>query len=304
MAVQVVEREESFNDDLSKVDISAQCQSEVTHIVNEDRIVKSGEEGQKTGLGLKAACERSPHLCSWVLTIISYPLVILFVHGLIMMPVNKDWRLCAILSGCALGIMLLFHLYEISVSDSKGYLWNSYKKEDFEKFLDFIGESHPTIEWHMECSHEYTEMVDDTDEDGNVTGQHAVTRTVVTHTAKEFCNIKSSSDISEPVVGLDEFNFTMLNVGKKFVFKNEASESNYNIQKSRFKQGNSRDRRNIFWEKFDIPGYESRMLCHDFKSYGNDSSLCIGYQFFVIFHLLLLGPCFQITVWIAGDPYR
>jgi len=174
------------------------------------------------------------------------------------------------------------------VSDSKKYLWNSYNKEDFEKFLDFIGENHPTIEWHMECSHTETTMVDDED------GEHEETSKVVTHTAKEFCNIKSSSDISEPVVGLDEFNFTMLNVGKKFVFKNEASESNYNIQKSLFIKRNSKDTDNIFSEKFYFRGYESRMLCHDFKSYSNASSLCIGYQFFVIFHLLLLGPCYRL----------
>merc|ERR1719320_870102 len=40
-------------------------------------------------MGLKAACERSPHKWSWVFTITSWPLVILFVYGLIMMPVEK-----------------------------------------------------------------------------------------------------------------------------------------------------------------------------------------------------------------------
>jgi len=204
------------------------------------------------------------------------------------MPVEKNWRVGAIFSGCFLGsIMLLFHLKEISESDSNGYLWNSYKKEDFYKLLDFIGESHPTIEWHMECSHK--EMTESEDHD-----EPASEITVVTHTAKEFCNIKSSRDISEPIVGLDEFNFTMLNVGKIFVFKNEASESKYNIQKSLFIKINSKDDRNNFSEKFHFPGYKSRMLCHDFKSYSNASSLCIGYQFFVIFHLLLLGPCYRL----------
>jgi len=91
MAVQPFERDESFNDDLFKVDISAHYHSEVTHIVNEDRIVKSDEEGHKAGMGLKAACERSPHLRSWVLTITSYPLVIFLVLGPIMLPVEEGW---------------------------------------------------------------------------------------------------------------------------------------------------------------------------------------------------------------------
>jgi len=86
----------------------------------------------------------------------------------------------------------------------------------------------------------------------------------------------------------------MLNMRKTFVFKNEASESNYNIQKSLFIKRNTKDEQNNFSEKFEIPGYRSRMLYHDLKSDSNASSLCIGYQFFVIFHLLLLGPCYRL----------
>merc|ERR1719320_706037 len=101
-------------------------------------------------MGLKAACERSPHLRSWVLTITSYPLVIFLVLGPIMLPVLEGWWFYAIFC-FGLSITLLFQIKEILDSDSKEYLWNYYKKEDYVMFLESIRESHPTIEWQMEC---------------------------------------------------------------------------------------------------------------------------------------------------------
>jgi len=95
-------------------------------------------------------------------------------------------------------------------------------------------------------------------------------------------------------VDLDEFYLTMVKLQKKFIFDNEASEAEYERQKSAFIAANSKDLENKFSEIFTIPGYKDCMLCDDkWKTNITRSPLCLNIMFFILFHSLCLGPCYR-----------
>jgi len=95
-------------------------------------------------------------------------------------------------------------------------------------------------------------------------------------------------------VDLDEFSLTMVKLQKKFIFDNEASEAEYERQKSTFIAANSKDEDNKFSEIFTITGYKDCMLCDEkWKTNITRSPVCLNILFFILFHSLCLGPCYR-----------
>jgi len=241
-------------------------------------------EGPREGAGLIAACGRSPHLKSWTLTLGTICILILLIFAEIeVLDMNKT-----ILIVCV-SVFGLSYLVEIFCSSSFSYLNQAHEKGTVKIIVRNMKKAKPSIHWFVQCYHYETRRYTTTDSDGNRKTKTKRVR-VNTWSAAKYFQFHSWVDKSDPVVGLDKFRLTKLRLTKSYMFDTTASQMEFDRQKASFKASNKRDTHQDFTETFNVPGFKSRILCEAMEGY---RPYCLKLRFFLLFHLLFLGPCYR-----------
>jgi len=236
------------------------------------------------GPGYKRACKRSPHLKSWTLTVtfvIMLIVLVLELSGLIKSNRNLMIGLVCFIA--------LVYVSEICCSNSCAYLREVNDKNATHSLVERMKAATPSIRWNIQCYHYETRVHKEKDENGHVRTRTEKVR-IDTHAAVGYFQYVAWCDTSAPLTGMDNHRLTKLKIHKKFAFDSAMSQNEFKSQKAYFKRVNKRDKHFEFSETFIVPGFVSRILC---EAQDGDKPYCLKLKFYLLFHLIFLGPCYR-----------
>jgi len=251
-------------------------------LMNDDELEEA--EGPREGPGWMSACRRSTHLKSWILTVAIVCFLIILL--LVLVGTIHIGRTGMIVAVC---ITAFLYLLEMFCSSSFSYLTQTHEKDTVEVIVNRMKAATPSVKWHVQCYHYETRVHTSTDKDGNTTTRTSQER-VNTWRATGYFQFVSWSDISAPLVGMDQYRLTKLKLKKRFAFDNNSTQAEFQRQKIYFRQSNNRDVHMDFTETFIVPGFKSRILCEAVEGY---RPFCLNLRFYLLFHLIFLGPCYR-----------
>jgi len=239
------------------------------------------------GAGCIPACKRNAHLKSWLLTLGTITLILL----VILVDTGTVWigYDSMLVIYIFLGVFGFSYLVEICCSSSFSYLRESHEQEATLALVHNMKKAAPCITWHVQCYHYETRHHTRRDSEGNI--EHYTTQERVnTWSATENFRFNHWSDASPALGGMGQFRLTKLKLNKRYVFANQFTKNEFNRQKVSFKENNRRDTHQDFSESFIVPGFKDRLLCEAVKG---DKPGCLNAEYYCLFHLLFLGPCYR-----------
>jgi len=224
------------------------------------------------------------HLRSWICTIGSVSFFVLLVLNL-----EGIWELDEGGWGIALiGMMAVFvfiYPWEVWAANSYRYLKQIHTKGNVTRIVNRIKRSKPSVNWHVQCYHYEERRTEDTTERVRVN----------TWSATQCFKFDSWFDDSAPLTGMDQFQLTKLKLEKKFVFDNRKTAAEFRRQKDSFKASNRKDTHQEFSQDLIVPSFESNILS---EAYKGARPCCLNRAFYLLFHLVCLGPCYR--TWFSG----
>merc|ERR1712096_136877 len=135
--------------------------------------------------------------------------------------------------------------------------------EGAHKHVKKVKRAPPSIVWHIECYHmeTRTRIVSYTDNEGNrQTRIETYTVRIVTHTASRSYRYDAWDDVSGDLPPLDDYKLTKLTIGKKWVFADAFTETDYYNRQTNWIIRNDRDVSYDFSTKLNIKGYTPKVL--------------------------------------------
>jgi len=223
--------------------------------------------------------------CSWFWTLFQWVLVALTIlhFAFDITPItieSKDW-------------WFIFGSVMINIQCAKWskmyrYLSNIDGDQHVRQFVNELREIPIMIWWSVRCYHIESKS---TGTDISKTRRVKVT----THSARRQFEYAVCTDITGNLGMLDEHNVTMLRLEKAYEFADRATEQQYNLELTHFKEENDKDRVQEYHEEISIEGFQDTIL-----AFSNDRARS-KFQWmrpwiFLLFSACGLSPCFKCVV--------
>jgi len=180
-------------------------------------------------------------------------------------------------------------ILEMIFSNSFSYLVGTIKWEKATILLNQIEAAAPVVRWQIKCYHYENKALVLINDDG-VKVTNTIRQRVNTYCAEGFFRFTSWNGISSLSCELIKSRLTKIKLIKKFCFDNAATEAEFQRQKMAFQLANNRDTHQEISESLEIPGFEDIILCEDRRGC---VSMFLSLPYYLIFHLMFLGPYFQ-----------
>lgn len=252
-----------------------------------DKSQLDDDDDDREGIGCIEGCRQSPHIITWLLTLLIWSM---FILALIFFINNwEDWYIFIIIGCCG----YIGYLIETGCSSMHRYLSHILEKEGAKDFINRLKNEPIEIWWTIRCYHweTRTRVIHERDNEGRSrTRYETYQEKVYTWSATQQYRYNICVDISGQVLGLDEHKITRLNLHKAYQFRDDETKRDYIMSQEMFKRNNWRDTHQEFKEETKIRGYIDRILAE------SEPGIKPGWMSLGVFWMLSIfgcSPCYR-----------